>query len=67
MTELRSIRSVEPLVTKPEIAALLSVHEDTVDEMRKAGMPCIRWGARLVRFRASECIAWFEDYGREAA
>lgn len=67
MSGLRAVRDVEPLITKGELALLLSCSDDTVDEMRKAGMPCIRWGRRMVRFRASEAIAWFEGHGREAA
>lgn len=67
MPELRAIRNVEPLVTRAELADLLGVHEDTVDAMRRDGMPCIRWGRRLVRFRASEAVAWLDDPGRGEA
>lgn len=63
MSDLRPIRSVEPLVTKSELADILAVSEDTVDAMRKKGLPCIRWGQRLVRFRASEAVAWWEENG----
>jgi phage terminase Nu1 subunit (DNA packaging protein) len=64
---LSPVREVEPLVTKTQLVDVLGVSEDTIDEMRKAGMPCIRWGRRLIRFRASDCLAWFEEHGREEA
>lgn len=54
---------LEPLVTRAQLADLLAVSEDTVDEMRKKGMPSIKWGQRLVRFRASEAMAWWEQNG----
>jgi phage terminase Nu1 subunit (DNA packaging protein) len=66
VTDLRAIRSIEPLVTRAELATLLHISEDTIDEMRKAGMPWIPWGRRLVRFEASACIAWLKNQ-REAA
>jgi phage terminase Nu1 subunit (DNA packaging protein) len=54
---------VEPLEDpfREQLAEILGVSDDTVDELRKQGMPCIRWGRRLVRFRASEAVAWFHD------
>lgn len=61
---LRPIATAEPLVTRVELAEHFHVHPDTVDKMRREGMPSIRWGARLVRFRVSDCVAWLE---REAA
>lgn len=67
MSHLRSVHSVEPLVTRAELAVILHMSEDTVDEMRKAGMPWIPWGRRLVRFEASACVAWLKNHGREAA
>jgi predicted DNA-binding transcriptional regulator AlpA len=66
MTELRRIRSIEPLVTRVELAELLGCSEDTIDEMRRAGMPWIRWGARIVRFQPSEALAWLEAHGKAA-
>ncbi len=57
---LSAVRSVEPLTTRAEFAEILRVSEDTVDEMRIRGMPCNRWGARLVRVRPSEALAWLE-------
>lgn len=67
MSHLHPIRTVEPLVTRAALAEIMGVSEDTVDEMRKAGMPWIPWGRRLVRFEASVCVAWLKSYGREAA
>jgi hypothetical protein len=67
MTELRRIRSIEPLVTRVELAELLGCSEDTIDEMRRAGMPWIRWGSRLVRFEATAAVAWLKAHGSEAA
>ena len=66
---LRPIRAEEALITRVELAALLHVSEDTIDRMREKGMPSIRWGRRLVRFRPSDCLSWLEghDHGREAA
>jgi phage terminase Nu1 subunit (DNA packaging protein) len=64
---LHPVRSVEPLVKRHELARIMGVSEDTVDEMRKAGMPWIPWGRRLVRFEASACVAWLKNHGREAA
>lgn len=58
---------VEPLVTKQQLVEILGVSEDTIDAMRKAGMPSIRWGRRLIRFRASEALSWFEEHGEAAA
>lgn len=66
MAELRHIRSVEPLVNKAELAELLGCSEDTVDEMRKQGMPSIPWGRRLVRFEASAALAWLKSRGEAA-
>jgi phage terminase Nu1 subunit (DNA packaging protein) len=66
VAELRSIRSIEPLVTREELAELLNVSTDSVDEMRRAGMPWIRWGARIVRFQPSEALAWLEAHGKAA-
>jgi predicted DNA-binding transcriptional regulator AlpA len=67
MSGPQPIRSVEPLISRAQLADLLGVSEDTIDAMRKAGMPSIRWGRRLIRFRASEALTWFEGHGGEAA
>jgi predicted DNA-binding transcriptional regulator AlpA len=50
----------EPLATKAQLAEHLQVHPRTIDRRVEAGMPCIRVGARAVRFRISECEAWLE-------
>jgi excisionase family DNA binding protein len=67
MTHLREIRTIEPLATKLELAALLEVSEDTIEAMVKAGMPTVRWGRRLVRFEPSRCLEWWRQRQREAA
>lgn len=64
---LRPIHAEEALITRGELAVLLHVHEATIDRMREKGMPSIRWGRRLVRFRPSDCLAWLETSEREAA
>lgn len=68
MSALRPVTPVEPLVNRVQMAEILGVSDDTVDQLRKEGMPCIRWGRRMVRFRASEALAWFcERYGEGEA
>ena len=57
---LRPVPSAEPLMTREQIAEIMGVGVSTVDEFRRAGMPTIRWSRRLVRFRASVCLAWLE-------
>lgn len=57
---LRPVPSAEPLVTREQIAEIMGVGVSTIDEFRRAGMPEIRWGSRLVRFKASKCLAWLE-------
>jgi phage terminase Nu1 subunit (DNA packaging protein) len=66
MAELRGIRSIEPLVTREELAELPNVSTDTIDAMRRAGMPWIPRGARIVRFQPSEALAWLENHGKAA-
>lgn len=57
----------DELVTRDELAHILRVSVPTVDRMRRDGMPCHRWGRRLVRFRVHEAIAWCEAHDRKAA
>lgn len=54
----------EPYITRRELAALMGVHERTVDRMVKAGMPSESWGRRTRRFKASAAIAWAREQGR---
>jgi excisionase family DNA binding protein len=65
VTVLYPVPEVEPLVTRAQLAEILGVSEDTIDELRKQGMPSIRWGRRLVRFRASLAVAWFHQHFSE--
>jgi len=58
---LRSIHSEERLVSRAELAEMIGCSEDTIDAMRKKGMPEIRWGRRIVRFRPSRALAWLEE------
>jgi excisionase family DNA binding protein len=69
MTEshLRPVRSEERLVDRETLAGLLGCSTDTVDRMRKDGMPAIRWGGKLVRFRPSACMLWLEAQSRDEA
>lgn len=63
--DLRSIP--DELVTRDELAAILRVSVPTIDRMRRAGMPCHRWGRRLIRFRVNEAVRWAEAQERKAA
>ncbi len=52
----------EPLVTAAEVARLVSMPEAWVYEAARRGtIPCLRLGAKAVRFRASEVIASFPN------
>lgn len=51
----------EELATRQELAKMMRVSVRTIDAMRAAGMPCVTWGRRLVRFRPSEAMAWAEE------
>ena len=54
----------EPLVTAAEVARLVSMPEAWVYEAARRGtIPCLRLGAKAVRFRASEVIASFPSGG----
>ena len=62
---LRPIRG--ELVTREELAEIMRVSVPTIDRMRRAGMPAVTWGRRLVRFRVNDAIAWAETQERNAA
>ncbi len=47
------------LLNKKEIAELLKVHPNTIDNHRKKGMPCIVSG-RIIRFDKKEVINWMK-------
>lgn len=48
----------ERYISRRELADLMGVSVDTIDRMRKAGMPSVTWGRRTRRFKASTAIAW---------
>jgi excisionase family DNA binding protein len=45
-------------LTRSELAGYLGVSEKTVSRWDQAGMPCERWGRRLVRYRLDRVEAW---------
>ena len=47
-------------LTRCELARYLGVSEKTVARWDRAGMPCERWGRRLVRYRLDRVEAWLE-------
>lgn len=67
MSHLRPVADAEPLVTRETMAEIMGVGVTTLDEFRKAGMPEIRWGRRIVRFQPSRCLAWLRDYSEQRA
>lgn len=48
----------EDYLTRHELAATMACSVATVDRMRKAGMPSVTWGRRIVRFPKSRSLAW---------
>lgn len=58
----------EPYVTRERLAEMMGVHVNTVDKLRKQGMPSETWGLRARRFKPSVAIAWARAHrGRAAA
>jgi hypothetical protein len=55
--------TIEPFVSRRELARLMGVSIDTVDRLVAEGMPSVTWGRRTRRFRPSVAIRWAE--GRE--
>jgi phage terminase Nu1 subunit (DNA packaging protein) len=53
----------ERYVSRAGLAELMGVHVNTIDRMRKAGMPSETWGVRSRRFRPSVAIAWARARG----
>lgn len=64
---LRPVPNAEPLVTREQLAEIMGVGLNTLDDFRRAGMPEIRWGRRLVRFEPSRCLAWLRDESERRA
>lgn len=67
MNHLRAVPTDEPLLSRESLAERMECSVDTIDRMRAAGMPAVRWGKKFVRFRYSECMAWLNDQTRKAA
>ena len=53
----------ERYLTRGELAQYLGVSEKTVARWGGAGMPCERWGRRLVRYRLDRVEAWLSTEG----
>lgn len=60
-----AVQSVEPFVTRRQLADIMHVSVSTIDVMVREGMPSVTWGRRTRRFRASTAIAWAQ--GKQAA
>jgi excisionase family DNA binding protein len=61
VTHLRAVDAQEPLISRETLAQRLETSVDTVDRMRKDGMPCVRWGRRLLRFRYTDVVRWLDQ------
>lgn len=68
---MSNVHRLEPMperfATRDEIAELLNVSVDTVDRMRKAGMPSVVFGKKARRFPVAKAVGWAMNHGREAA
>lgn len=64
---LRPVDPQEPLLTRESLAERLECSVDSVDRMRREGLPCVRWGRKFVRFRYTEVMRWLDDETRKAA
>jgi excisionase family DNA binding protein len=64
LSELRPVP--DELVTREELAEIMRVSVPTIDRMKRAGMPAVTWGRRLVRFRVREAMAWAEQQQQAA-
>lgn len=51
----------DELVTRHELAAMMRISVATVDRLRAAGMPCVRFSPGTIRFRAMEAMRWAEN------
>ncbi len=53
------------IFNRKTLAEYLGVHPDMVDRLRaKHGLPYIRMGEKIIRFRKSSVDAWLEDQER---
>ena len=53
------------LVTTKEMAEILSVHENTLFNWAKEGMPRYKLGSNAVRYDAEEVLEWVRTRGEE--
>lgn len=62
-------REVEPYINRQELATLMGVSVRTVDRLTREGMPSVRWGRRIRRYKASTALGWAKarDEGKAAA
>lgn len=61
--DVRGLPTPEPeaYVTRVDLARLMGVSPQTVDRLRKDGMPSVTWGRRTVRFKPSVAMAWARE------
>ena len=57
--------NAEEIFTADEIAKKLKVSKPAVRRWTREGMPCRRFGERLVRFELSTVLAWLESRKNE--
>ena len=53
------------LVTTKEMASILSVHENTLFNWAKEGMPRYKLGSNAVRYDVEEVLEWVRTRGEE--
>ena len=51
------------LVTTKEMAEILSVHENTLFNWAKEGMPRYKMGSNAVRYDVDEVLKWIRERG----
>jgi excisionase family DNA binding protein len=58
----RPVATVAPdrYLTRDEVARHLGVSTKTIDRMLRDGLPCHRFGRRLVRLRLGEVETWLQ-------
>jgi phage terminase Nu1 subunit (DNA packaging protein) len=53
----------ERFVDRRAMAELMGVSVNTIDRLRREGMPSVTWGLRTRRFRPSEALEWARQRG----
>lgn len=49
------------------VASMLGIHKRSVQKLAtRSGLPAHRFGAKLLRYRRAEVLAWAEEQGRRA-